>query len=127
MYTVPKLKSYNPAALEKAAEKLCAALSEEAKAIKTVPEWKAFRDRWMARKNGVLTQINDLWLKAAPKDSKREVGQRINKIRALVEDTVSKSEDIQLPLSTALRLRNQLTVSTSPFLASAARWALSTL
>jgi phenylalanyl-tRNA synthetase alpha chain len=101
MYTVPKLKSYNPAALEKAAEKLCAALSEEAKAIKTVPEWKAFRDRWMARKNGVLTQINDLWLKAAPKDSKREVGQRINKIRALVEDTVSKSEDIQLPLSTA--------------------------
>jgi phenylalanyl-tRNA synthetase alpha chain len=101
MYTVPKLKSYNPAALEKAAEKLCAALSEEAKAIKTVPEWKAFRDRWMARKNGVLTQINDLWLKAAPKDSKREVGQRINKIRALVEDTVSKSEAIQLPLSTA--------------------------
>jgi phenylalanyl-tRNA synthetase alpha chain len=101
MYTVPKLKSYNPAALEKATEKLCAALSEEAKAIKTVPEWKAFRDRWMARKNGVLTQINDLWLKAAPKDSKREVGQRINKIRALVEDTVSKSEDIQLPLSTA--------------------------
>jgi phenylalanyl-tRNA synthetase alpha chain len=101
MYTVPKLKSYTPAALEKAAEKLSAALSEEAKAIKTVPECKAFRDRWMARKNGVLTQINDLWLKAAPKDSKREVGLRVNEIRALVEDTVSKSEDTQLHLSTA--------------------------
>ncbi len=35
---------------------------------------KPFRDRWMARKNGILTQINDLWLKAAPKDAKREAG-----------------------------------------------------
>ena len=26
----------------------------------------------MARKNGVLTQINDLWLKGAPKEAKRE-------------------------------------------------------
>jgi len=26
-------------------------------------DWKTFRDRWMARKNGILTQLNDLWLK----------------------------------------------------------------
>jgi phenylalanyl-tRNA synthetase alpha chain len=26
------------------------------------------------RKNGILTQINDLWLKGAPKDAKREAG-----------------------------------------------------
>ena len=35
----------------------------------------------MARKNGVLTQINDLWLKAAPKEAKREVGQRVNELK----------------------------------------------
>ena len=32
----------------------------------------------MARKNGILTQINDLWLKGAPKDAKREAGRNSN-------------------------------------------------
>ena len=81
MYTVPKLKSYSAAALDKAVEKLLAALKQEARRSRTEADWKAFRDRWMARKNGILTQINDLWLKAAPKDAKREVGQRVNEIK----------------------------------------------
>jgi len=55
---------------------------------KNEEDWKAFRDRWMARKNGVLTQINDLWLKASPKDSKRDVGQRVNEIKAKVTEVV---------------------------------------
>src|SRR5437870_13530413 len=38
----------------------------------------------MARKNGVLTQINELWLNSAPKDAKREVRQRVNEIKAVV-------------------------------------------
>ena len=47
-------------------------------------QWKNFRDRWMARKNGILTQINDSWLKAAPKEAKRDVGQI-----AIIEDQKS--------------------------------------
>ena len=100
MYNVPKLKSYSAAVLDKAVEKLLAALKQEAMAVKNEADWKAFRDRWMARKNGVLTQINDLWLKAAPKDATREVGQRVNEIRALVEEAVAKAEDIQSHIST---------------------------
>ena len=84
-YTVPKLKSFTPAALDKAVEKLLAALKLEAAAVKNEADWKVFRDRWMARKNGVLTEINDLWLKAAPKESKREVGQRVNSLKSKVE------------------------------------------
>ncbi|PYX74126.1 MAG: phenylalanine--tRNA ligase subunit alpha, partial [Acidobacteria bacterium] len=45
----------------------------------------------MARKNGVLTQINDLWLRAAPKDGKRDVGQRVNALKTTVEEYVQKS------------------------------------
>jgi phenylalanyl-tRNA synthetase alpha chain len=90
-YTVPKLKSFTPAALEKAAEKLLAALQEEAKGVTSEADRKAFRDRWMARRNGVLTEINDLWLKAAPKESKREVGQRVNELKAAVTATVEKA------------------------------------
>jgi phenylalanyl-tRNA synthetase alpha chain len=84
MYTVPKLKSFSEAGLDKAVEKLLAALKQEAAAVKNEADWKTFRDRWMARKNGVLSEINDLWLKAAPKDAKREVGQRVNEIKKRV-------------------------------------------
>jgi phenylalanyl-tRNA synthetase alpha chain len=100
-YTVPKLKSFSPAALDKAVEKLLAALKEESSAVKSEADWKTFRDRWMARKNGVLTELNDLWLKAAPKDAKREVGQRVNEIKATVEEAVAKAEDTQSRGSTA--------------------------
>jgi len=91
MYTVPKLKSFSAAALDKAVEKLLAALKQEAASAKNEADWKIFRDRWMARKNGVLTEINDLWLKAAPKEAKREVGQRVNELKATVTQTVDKS------------------------------------
>jgi phenylalanyl-tRNA synthetase alpha chain len=101
MYTVPKLKSFSAAALDKAGEKLLAALKQESAAVKTEPDWKAFRDRWMARKNGVLTEINDLWLKAAPKETKREVGQRVNQLKGMIEEEVARAENIQLHLSSA--------------------------
>ena len=83
-YTVQKPKDFSPLALDKAAEKLTAALAKEAAEVQTESDWKSFRDRWMARKNGVLTQINELWLNSAPKDAKREVGQRVNEIKAVV-------------------------------------------
>jgi phenylalanyl-tRNA synthetase alpha chain len=89
MYSVTKLKSFSDAALGKAVENLLAALKQEASAVKNEADWKTFRDRWMARKNGVLTEVNELWLKAAPKDAKREVGQRVNQIKAAVEGTVA--------------------------------------
>ncbi|MGA8150290.1 MAG: phenylalanine--tRNA ligase subunit alpha [Terriglobales bacterium] len=92
-YTVSKLKDFSPAALDKAAEKLLAALDKEAAEIKSESDGKTFRDRWMARKNGILTQVNDLWLKAAPKDAKREVGQRVNELKTRVEQTVDKTLD----------------------------------
>jgi phenylalanyl-tRNA synthetase alpha chain len=91
MYSVPKLKSYTAAALDKAVEKLLAALEKEAKAVSGEAEWKEFRDRWMARKNGVLTQINDLWLKCASQESKRDVGQRVNELKSTVTQVVEKS------------------------------------
>ena len=87
-YTVPKLKDFSPAALDKAVAGLLAALEKESAAVRNDDERKAFRDRWLARKDGVLTQVNDLWLKAAPKEAKREVGQRVNKLKGEVEQKV---------------------------------------
>jgi phenylalanyl-tRNA synthetase alpha chain len=87
-YTVPKLTDYSAAALDKAAAKLLDVLGEESKAVGNEFEWKVYRDRWMARKNGILTQVNDVWLKAAPTEAKREVGQRVNMLKQQVERKV---------------------------------------
>src|SRR5262244_3999653 len=92
-YTVSKLKDFSASALDKAAEKLFAALEKEWQVVANEPDWKAFRDHWMARKDGVLTQVNELWLKAAPKDAKREVGQRVNEIKRRVEEAVQHAEN----------------------------------
>jgi phenylalanyl-tRNA synthetase alpha chain len=98
-YTVPKLKDFSPSALDKAVEKLLAALEQESVETRTIADRKTFRDRWLARKDGVLTQINDLWLKAAPKDGKREVGQRVNALKKEVEQKVEAA--LAQPAATA--------------------------
>jgi phenylalanyl-tRNA synthetase alpha chain len=87
-YTVPKLTDYSQGSLDKAAAELIAALGEESAAVTNESDWKVFRDRWLARKNGVMTLINDLWLKAAPKDAKRDVGQCVNMLKEQVEQKV---------------------------------------
>jgi len=88
MYTVPKLADFSPASLEAASRELQSAFESEAEAIESWEQWKTFRDRWIARKNGMLSQVNELWLKAAPSPSKRDAGQHVNKLKALIEDGV---------------------------------------
>jgi phenylalanyl-tRNA synthetase alpha chain len=101
-YIVPKLTDHSMDALEKASRELTGALEAESNAVNTDAEWKVFRDRWMARKNGILTTVNDLWLKKAPAASKRDVGQRVNQLKVRVEETVEATlERIQGGASTA--------------------------
>src|SRR5258708_293044 len=87
-YAVPKLIDVSTSALDSAVRELLSALDRESAAVASENDWKAFRDRWMARKNGVLTQLNDLWLKAAPGANKRDVGQRVNELKTKVEQAV---------------------------------------
>jgi len=50
--------------------------------------WKQFRDTWLGRKSGVLTQITDNWLKPSSPELKRAVGAALNELRAHVEAQV---------------------------------------
>jgi phenylalanyl-tRNA synthetase alpha chain len=110
-YTVTKLTDYSAAALEKAAGECIAACTAEGAEVRSEADLKTFRDRWMGRKNGILTQINDLWLKGAPKEAKREAGMRVNELKTRITELVeaahmsaaandslaSESVDISLP------------------------------
>ncbi len=90
-YSVPKLTDFSSAALDGAVRELLSALDQESAAVVSEGDWKLFRDRWMARKNGALTQLNDLWLKAAPGKNKKDVGQRVNELKKQVEQTVDST------------------------------------
>jgi phenylalanyl-tRNA synthetase alpha chain len=87
-YTVHKLKDFSAPALKKAADELLSALEAESRTVDSEADWKVFRDRWMARTNGLLTQVNTVWLKAAPKDEKRAAGQCVNELKIKVEQAV---------------------------------------
>ena len=91
-YTVSRLKNHSAAALDKASNALLTALEHESKAVKNEDDWKAFRDRWLARKSGIVTLVNDLWLKAAPTDAKRNAGVRVNELKGRVELEVERAK-----------------------------------
>ena len=92
-YAVPKLTDYSSTALDSAMRELLSALEQEATSVGNELDWKAFRDRWMGRKSGVLTQVNELWLKPSPREAKRETGQKVNEVKKAVEETVNATLD----------------------------------
>jgi len=110
MYTVRKLDDFSPAALDSAVREVLSALDGEATEQLAIAEsttlniaekgaaWKAFRDRWLARKNGIVTLLNELWLKAAPPSAKKDVGQQVNLLRTQI---VTKLEHLENRISFA--------------------------
>jgi len=90
-YTVPKLADFSSDSLSRAGRELLSALESESAAARSESEWKIFRDRWLARKDGIATQINDLWLKGAPKEAKREAGQRVNELKNKITTAVDEA------------------------------------
>jgi phenylalanyl-tRNA synthetase alpha chain len=50
---------------------------------------KAFRNRWLGRKNGLIAQADENWLKTVGTDWRRDVGRFFNELRALVEEKVA--------------------------------------
>jgi phenylalanyl-tRNA synthetase alpha chain len=113
-YTILKLDDYSPAALDNAVRELLNAVRQESEAISSENDWKNFRDRWMARKNGILTQINDLWLKAAPGPSKRDVGARVNQLKSEVEQAVDSAEQRTSGHASTARLESERVDITLP-------------
>ncbi len=93
-YTVPKLTDYSEQTLVAAVDALDSALNQEADCVRNESEWKAFSDRWIARKNGIRTQVKELWLNPAPRESKPRVGVLFNDIHSRVERAVTRSKTL---------------------------------
>lgn len=83
---VSQLTDFSPASLDAA----FAALEAEARAQVAAPGFDAedFRLVWLGRKQGRLKAVSDVWLKAAPVDAKRLIGQRFNALKEQIESAI---------------------------------------
>ena len=74
--------------------------------------WKQFRDSWLGRKSGVLTQITDNWLKPAGTELKRVVGHELNQLRAHVESKIEeRRKAIEAGADEAMSARERVDLS----------------
>ncbi len=66
---------------------------------------KTLRDRWLARKSGIISLIDEHWLKRAPKELKAAVGRQFNELRqaglGLEINKLKESVEFSIPASKA--------------------------
>jgi phenylalanyl-tRNA synthetase alpha chain len=92
-YTVPKLTDYSTSTLTTAEMEAKSAFDQEWSSIEHGTSVEILRVRWLGRENGIVNkQITDLWLKTAPKQSKREVGQIVNNLKGYVEERFASGD-----------------------------------
>ena len=85
--------------VERLYAELLSTFEEERAAVSAEEDLKKLRDRWLGRKNGLLTHTNDNWLKAAPREHKPQVGRLQNEtkrhIETALEETKSRLSETQ--------------------------------
>jgi phenylalanyl-tRNA synthetase alpha chain len=82
---IPQLDGYNEAALDKAFAELAREVEASAQSLSNAEVVEQFRLQWLGRKQGRLKSISDAWLKSAPLEARKLIGQRFNQLKAQIE------------------------------------------
>jgi len=82
----PHLSGYSEAELDQAFAAISQKVEASAAALETPDAVEAFRLQWLGRKQGLLKAISDAWLKSAPAEAKKLIGQRFNTLKAAIEE-----------------------------------------
>ena len=88
---IPDLPEFNDSALDKAFATLEKQARDDAAALGSPEAVEAFRLEWLGRKQGRLNEVSGRWLKAAPPEAKKALGQRFNALKALVEELLDEA------------------------------------
>jgi phenylalanyl-tRNA synthetase alpha chain len=79
---------------------------------KDAESWRLFVQAWTGRKSGVLTQVGDNWLKAAPPELKKIAGQEFQKLKAHVEAALSaKQKEMEAAAEQSAAAREKIDLS----------------
>src|SRR5271170_3928071 len=96
---VPILPGFGEDDLSAAFAKLAAEVEDSAKNLSGAEAVEQFRLHWLGRKQGRLKAISDAWLKTAPPDAKKLIGQRFNKLKEEIEQRLESASSGGLSLS----------------------------
>ncbi|HZD49208.1 MAG TPA: phenylalanine--tRNA ligase subunit alpha, partial [Silvibacterium sp.] len=82
---IPRLSGYSEAELDQAFAAISREVERSSEALSTAEAVEAFRLQWLGRKQGRLKAISDAWLKSAPAEARKLIGQRFNTLKAEIE------------------------------------------
>lgn len=88
---IPHLDGYSEAALDKAFAGLTREVEASAQSLSSAETVEQFRLQWLGRKQGRLKSISDAWLKSAPVEAKKLIGQRFNQLKAQIEERLQNA------------------------------------
>jgi phenylalanyl-tRNA synthetase alpha chain len=89
--SIPQLSGYSEAELDRAFAAISSEVATSAAALATPESVEAFRLQWLGRKQGRLKAISDAWLKSAPVEAKKLIGQRFNTLKAEIEQQLENA------------------------------------
>jgi phenylalanyl-tRNA synthetase alpha chain len=78
---IPHLSGYGEAELDQAFGSLTLAIDADAASLRDANALEQFRLRWNGRKQGRLQAISHSWLKVAPKEAKKIVGEHFARLK----------------------------------------------
>lgn len=85
------MSSFDEAALEQAFSGLAGQAADSARTLASPEAVEQFRLEWLGRKQGRLKLVSEAWLKSAPPDAKKQIGQRFNKLKEQVEELLANA------------------------------------
>ncbi|MDR3793294.1 MAG: phenylalanine--tRNA ligase subunit alpha [Terracidiphilus sp.] len=88
---IPNLTAFDEASIEQAFVALTEQARQAAEAIEGEAGVEAFRLEWLGRKQGRLNEVSGQWLKAAPAEAKKSLGQRFNELKKTVEGLLEQA------------------------------------
>ncbi len=88
---IPTLGGYSEAALDQAFAALTREVEASAQSLSNEGAVEQFRLQWLGRKQGRLKSISDAWLKSAPVEAKKLIGQRFNQLKAQIESRLDNA------------------------------------
>src|SRR6185437_7351209 len=89
--SIPQLNGYDEAALDQAFHSLTADLERSAASLDGGDAVEQFRLEWLGRKHGRLKIVSDAWLKTAPAEARRGLGQRFNTLKGRIETLLTEA------------------------------------
>src|SRR5271168_2068125 len=87
----PPLGGYSEAALDQAFAELTREVEASAQSLANAEAVEQFRLYWLGRKQGRLKAISDAWLKYAPVEARKLIGQRFNQLKARIEERLESA------------------------------------